>query len=272
MKIFFVSFLFVFVSSLEVINDNDSSSSPPPKPKPKPSPSPPSPSPTLSPTEFNYCFHWGFHNFEQCGDDGIYGYSFCLNDVEGSPHCFSNALCNNLPPCSSSSDCPTNYLCTSICNSTVCSPLCGSVVGPIDAYFADAPYYPDTTTRCFDQSDTPLNHGVIEYSENMKGTSLGSGLKSQQQLEQQSEQQSFLLTHLNVIVFASLGVVVVVGTFFIVISSRLSQQPKQAIFHEISTMESVDRASFVPKSKSMVVELERATLIPSKREISEIQL
>ena len=274
MRFTFLSFFFLFVSSQE---DNDSS--PSPKPKPKPSPQTPTPLPTFAPTslptsaptEFNYCFHWGFSDFETCGTYGFDEDSFCLDDIEGSTHCFQNALCNNLPPCSTSADCPTNYLCTAVCNSTLCSPLCGSIDGPIDPYFANAPYYPTTASRCFDQSDTPLNDGILKYSESMEGTALGYGLKSQQQLEE----QSFILTHLNVVVFVALTIVVVIGTATIILSSRLSssqESPQQASFQEVSTMDSVDRTTFVNNLKPKDVELEPVSQLPSKKDISQIQL
>lgn len=260
--VLFFNILNVFCDSNPETNDNSPVK---PKPKPKPGNSGDNNSGEGSNDEdFNYCAYYGLTEGEQCGTYGYEDFSFCYVDVNNDPYCMLSVLCGATASCTVNSDCPTGYVCSPVCGSTLCEPLCGTTDAPLDPQYPDAPYYNLDDNRCFGKEDVPLESTPVENLNELYGTSYYSVVKSQSQSEEISQSQSsksFLLSHLNIAVFSALVVVVVVGTFAIVYSSRLSSQSS---FQELSTMESVDR---VVISKDL--ELEPTS---SKRDNGQVRL
>ena len=73
--------------------------------------------------------------FNQCGCGGPLGGSFCFTSAENTAVCGQNMYCDEVPTCTSTSDCATGWVCivSTGCNcsfdSGVCVPLCTTTVG-----------------------------------------------------------------------------------------------------------------------------------------------
>jgi hypothetical protein len=66
--------------------------------------------------------------------DNPNGPCVCVETAEGTGFCaFFGFVCSNLVPCTSSSDCPTNYQCavSLCCDTPVCFPPCSSVTSGV---------------------------------------------------------------------------------------------------------------------------------------------
>ena len=74
-------------------------------------------------------------NFAQCGCNGPVEGSYCFTTAENTAICGQNMYCDEVPTCTSSSDCATGWVCivSTGCNcsydSGVCVPLCTTTVG-----------------------------------------------------------------------------------------------------------------------------------------------
>jgi hypothetical protein len=64
--------------------------------------------------------------FDICGTTGPLGQCLCDVDVNGDSFCWEDILCTNSPPCTTNTDCPPGWRCTTNCCGTSCLPECGT--------------------------------------------------------------------------------------------------------------------------------------------------
>lgn len=192
---------------------------------------------------FNYCSYNNFISGQKCGDQGLDDSSFCISDIEGNPVCVVSVWCYNLKiSCSSNSDCPPETACAdTFCGSgNQCNPICGNGDLPYDPLYDNIPYYSHSSDRCYDRSDVELteNTPIYEDINNLRegSTYQSFSLKTHGSLDNMNMNVNANIFETSPLLFASLLIVVGLGTFFIIRSSPLQtnqfDQKQQIISNE----------------------------------------
>lgn len=158
-----------------------------------------------------YCGANNLIGGEQCGNYGIFDYSYCGADTAGTPHCFAFVWCDSVVKnCTCTSECGEFEACLLSCwPYPVCTPVCGNPNMPLMPSFNDAPYYDLNTPSdtCLNETDTGLSVDIALRDIHFERDSTYSTYMKR--LQATSTPETSLMTPLNIIL-ASVAILMLI--------------------------------------------------------------